>query len=396
MLKLSKKVYIILLVALFIGGSVAAQHETQNGHETESVSQGETHALPADAHGTDQKGTHGESHGEEKFNAGEFVIDHVSDSYDWHITSFGDKHISIPLPIVLYSKHPELHEGKAFHVFMSSKFHHGHDAYKGFQISQSEEYNGKIVELDANGNEIGKPFDLSVTKTIAGVLVSVLILFWLVFTVARLSNKNKGKAPSGVQNLLEPIILFIRDEVAKPAIGDKKYEKFMPFLLTVFFFILINNFMGLIPIPPFGANVTGNIGVTMVLALFTFFITTINGNKHYWKEIYWPDVPVWLKFPLFPLMQVVEFSGMLTKPFVLMVRLFANMLAGHLIVTVFVSLIFIFGSLFSPGVGLAASPISVAFSVFILLLDVLVSFIQAYVFTLLSALYFGMATSDHH
>ena len=377
MLKLSKGIFILFALSLFGFEPLFAQHEA----ETE------------DSHAVD---SHAATHSEEEFNAGEFVIDHVSDSYDWHITSFGDKHISIPLPIILYSKSPELHDGKAFHVFMSSKFHHGHSAYKGFQISQSEEFKGKIVELDTHGHELGKPIDISVTKTIAGVLVSVIILFWLVFSMAGAAKRNKGKAPTGVQNLLEPVIFFIRDEVAKPAIGDKKYEKFMPFLLTIFFFILINNFMGLIPIPPFGANVTGNIGVTMVLALFTFTVTTINGNKHYWKEIYWPDVPVWLKFPLFPLMQVVEFSGMLTKPFVLMVRLFANMLAGHMIVTVFVSLIFIFAGLFGSGVGLAASPISIAFSVFILLLDVLVSFIQAYVFTLLSALYFGMATSDHH
>ncbi|MDX1283651.1 MAG: F0F1 ATP synthase subunit A, partial [Draconibacterium sp.] len=155
------------------------------------------------------------------------------------------------------------------------------------------------------------------------------------------------------------------------------------------------NFMGLIPIPPFGANVTGNISVTLVLALFTFAVTTISGNKHYWKEIYNPDVPWWLKFPI-PLMPIVELSGVITKPFVLMVRLFANMMAGHLIVTVFISLIFIFAGLFGTGAGLAASPISMIFSVFILILDVLVSFIQAYVFTMLSALYFGMATSEHH
>ncbi|MCK3683728.1 F0F1 ATP synthase subunit A [Maribellus sp. YY47] len=377
MLKLSKS-YVITVAFLFFSiGTLFAQHTNEENHAGAS----ESHAA--------------ESH-QEEFSAGDFVIDHVSDSYDWHITSWGETHISIPLPVILYSKHPELHDGKAFHVFMSSKFHHGHDAYNGFKISTSEEFKGKIVELDAHGHELEKPIDLSITKAVAGVFVSVILLFWLLLATARSAKRNKGKAPSGVQNLLEPIILFIRDEVAKPAIGEHKYEKFMPFLLSLFFFILINNFMGLIPIIPFGANVTGNISVTMVLALFTFAITTINGNKHYWKEIYWPDVPVWLKFPLFPLMQVVEFSGMLTKPFVLMVRLFANMLAGHLIVMVFVSLIFVFGGLFGPAVGLGASPVSIAFSVFILLLDVLVSFIQAYVFTLLSALYFGMATSDHH
>lgn len=169
----------------------------------------------------------------------------------------------------------------------------------------------------------------------------------------------------------------------------------MPFLLTLFFFILINNLLGLIPIFPFGANVTGNISVTLVLALFTFFMTNLNGNRHYWKEIFNPDVPWWMKAPI-PLMPFVEFAGMFTKPFVLMVRLFANMLAGHLIVTVFISLIFIFSNVFGSVAGWGISPVSVIFSVFITLLDVLVSFIQAYVFTLLSALYFGMATAEHH
>jgi F-type H+-transporting ATPase subunit a len=372
MLKLTKAIFTLFALLIIAVAPLSAQH----GHENEK------------AHSTD-------SHTEKKFEAGKFVIEHVSDAYDWHIVSFGETHISIPLPIILYSKNPDLHEGKSFHVFMSSKFHHGHSAHKGFQISHSEKFEGKIVELDAQGLEIGKPIDISITKTITGVLVSVIILFWLLLSIAGAAKRNKGKAPTGLQNAFEPIILFIRDEVAKPAIGEDKYKKYMPFLLSVFFFILVNNFMGLIPIPPFGANVTGNIGVTMVLALFTFGITTINGNKHYWKEIYNPDVPWWLKFPI-PLMPIVELSGVITKPFVLMVRLFANMMAGHLIVTVFVSLIFIFGSIMGPAAGYGISPVSIAFSVFILLLDVLVSFIQAYVFTLLSALYFGMATSDHH
>jgi len=372
MQKLSKAIFLIFALIIIASTSLFAQH----GNEDE-------HASATDSH--EEKG----------FNAGEYVMEHVSDSYDWHLISFGEKHYSIPLPVILYSKNPDLHEGKSFHVFMSSKFHHAHDTYKGFQISHSEKFNGKIVEVDSHGHEIGKPIDISITKTVAEVVVSVIILFWLLLSMASAAKRNKGKAPTGVQNLLEPLILFVRDEVAKPTIGDKKYEKFMPYLLTVFFFILINNFMGLIPIPPFGANVTGNIAITMVLALFTFAITTINGNKHYWKEIYNPDVPWWLKFPI-PLMPIVELSGLITKPFVLMVRLFANMMAGHMIVSVFVSLIFIFASLFGAGVGLAASPVSIAFSVFILLLDILVSFIQAYVFTLLSALYFGMATADHH
>ncbi|OFX59022.1 MAG: ATP synthase F0 subunit A [Bacteroidetes bacterium GWB2_41_8] len=329
------------------------------------------------------------SHSEESFEAGKYVIEHVSDAFEWHIATFGETHISIPLPIILYSSN------KGWNFFMSSKFHHGHEAYNGFRIEHEGENEGKIVEINENAEVVGLPIDLSITKTVAGIFVSVIVLLLIFLNIAKSAQKRANKAPAGLQNLFEPIILFIRDEVAKPAIGEKKFEKFMPFLLTAFFFILINNLLGLVPIFPFGTNVTGNIAVTMVLALFTFFITSINGNKHYWKEIYNPDVPWWLKYPV-PLMPIVELSGVITKPFVLMVRLFANMMAGHMIVTVFVSLIFIFNKLMGVEAGLGVSVVSVAFSVFIVLLDILVSFIQAYVFTLLSALYFGMATSEHH
>lgn len=323
------------------------------------------------------------------FNAGKFVIEHVSDAYEWHITSIGNRHISVPLPIILFSKE------SGFNIFSSSKFHHGHSSWNGFAIAHDGPYEGKIIEIDETGNFIGRPWDFSVTKTVAGLLAGSLVVLFLFTSVARSAKNSAGRAPRGMHNLIEPIIVFIRDEVAIPAIGDRKFEKFMPFLLTLFFFILINNLLGLVPIFPFGANVTGNISITMVLALFTFFMTNLNGNRHYWKEIFNPDVPWWMKMPI-PLMPFVEFAGMFTKPFVLMVRLFANMLAGHLIVTVFISLIFIFSSVLGTAGGWGISPISVAFSVFITLLDVLVSFIQAYVFTLLSAIYFGMATAEHH
>jgi len=334
-----------------------------------------------------------ENHSEEQqpkgFQAGKFVIEHVSDSYEWHIATFGETHVSVPLPIILYSSN------QGWNFFFSSKFHHGHESFNNFRIEHEGKNEGKIVEINEKGEVIGLPIDLSITKTVVGIFVSVIIMLLIFLNIAKSAKRRVNKAPIGMQNLFEPAILFVRDDIAKPAIGDKKYEKFMPFLLTVFFFILINNLLGLIPIFPFGANVSGNIAVTMVLALFTFFITTFNSNKHYWKEIYNPDVPWWLKFPI-PLMPIVELTGVITKPFVLMVRLFANMLAGHLIVTVFVSLIFIFNSIMGVEAGLGVSVVSVAFSVFIVLLDLLVSFIQAYVFTLLSALYFGMATSEHH
>lgn len=336
-------------------------------------------------HGSEEQAT---SH-EEEFEAGKFVIEHVSDAFEWHILTYKHHHVSVPLPIILYSKNSGLN------VFWSSKFEHGHATYNNFRIEEEGDNAGKIVELNNAGEVIDLPIDLSITKAVAGIFISVFILLYILLRVAKTARNSTGQAPTGMQNLLEPIILFIRDEVAMPTIGKDKYEKYLPYLLTLFFFILLNNFIGLIPIFPFGANVTGNIAVTMVLALFTFVITTFSGNKHYWKEIYNPDVPWWLKYPL-PLMPIVELTGVFTKPFVLMVRLFANMMAGHMIVTVFVSLIFIFGKIGGPILGTSVSPISIAFSVFILLLDVLVSFIQAYVFTLLSALYFGMATSEHH
>lgn len=351
----------------------------------------------------------------EKFDAGKFVIEHVSDSYEWHIATFGETEISIPLPVILYSS------TQGWNVFMSSKFHHGHKTYKNFSIGSpvkadsitrnvmvadrnavennkekvKDKYEGKIVELNEKGDVIGLPINLSISKAVTGIFVSVTVLLLIFLSMAKSAKQRLNQAPKGLQNLFEPIILFVRDEIAKPAIGEKRFEKFMPFLLTVFFFILINNLLGLIPIFPFGANVTGNIAVTLVLAVFTFFITTFNTNKNYWKEIYNPDVPWWLKFPI-PLMPIVELTGVMTKPFVLMIRLFANMLAGHLIVTVFVSLIFIFARLFGIEGGLGISVVSVLFSVFMLLLDILVSFVQAYVFTFLSAMYFGMASPEHH
>jgi F-type H+-transporting ATPase subunit a len=362
MIQIIRPLFIIIL-ALFVGtGSVQAVEETEKPDET--------------------------SHSE-GFVPGKFVIEHVSDAFEWHIATFGETEISVPLPIILYSSN------KGWNVFMSSKFHHGHETYNGFRIEQEGKNEGKIVEINQQGEVVDLPIDLSITKTVTGIFVSVIVLLFIFLNIAKSAKQRVNQAPTGMQNLFEPVILFVRDDVAKPAIGEKKYERFMPFLLTLFFFILVNNLLGLVPIFPFGANVTGNIAVTMVLALFTFFITTFSTNKHYWKEIYNPDVPWWLKFPI-PLMPIVELTGVITKPFVLMVRLFANMLAGHLIVTVFVSLIFIFAHMSAlAGYGVSAV-ISVPFSVFMVLLDVLVSFIQAYVFTLLSALYFGMASPEHH
>ncbi len=351
-------------------------------------------------------GGHGEKHGEswgeealkEDFKTGDMIVEHIMDAHDWHILSYGDFHLTIPLPVILW------YDGQ-LHTFMSGKFHHGHDDYMGFGLASEGEHKGKVVRTlqdrfltehvivhDANQD---LPLDFSITKNVLAIFISLIFLTWLFISVARAYRRREGEAPKGIQSLLEPLIIFIRDDIAKASIGEKKYEKYMPFLLTLFFFIFLNNLLGLVPIFPGGANVTGNIAVTMVLALFTFVITSFSANKAYWLHIVnTPGVPWWLKLPI-PLMPVVELIGVVTKPFVLMVRLFANITAGHIIVLGFISLIFIFGQI-NIGLGFGVSIVSIVFAIFMNMLELLVAFIQAYVFTLLSALYFGMATEEQH
>ena len=332
---------------------------------------------------------------EEGFNAGEFIFEHIEDAHEWHILSFRGEDVSIPLPVILISK------GFKFHLFLYSKLNHGHTSYHGFNVLTEGADKGKIAQVDEQGNFIKDaagnfiiPLDISITKDVAALFISMLLLLWIFISVANAYKRNPNKSPKGLQSWLEPVILFIRDEVAKPSIGPR-YEKFMPFLLSIFFFIWINNMMGIIPLPPGGANITGNIAVTAVLALFTFITTSFHGNKQYWRHIVdAPGVPWWLKLPV-PLMPIVEIIGLFTKPFVLMIRLFANIAAGHIIALGFFCLIFIFGEI-HPSFGYGASVLSVSFVVFMSLLELLVAFIQAYVFTLLSAIYVGMAIEEHH
>ncbi len=334
-----------------------------------------------------------EHHAEEKntaFNPGEMIMEHVGDSYSWHLFSLGEHHVEIPLPIILYSSH------SGFHVFMSSEFHHRHSAYKNFIIAQGDEnpHKGKIVE-NINEEQV-LPIDISITKNTLSLFLSIIVILSIFISVAKAYKKRSGQAPKGLQSMLEPLIIFIRDDVAKASIGEKKYAKFLPYLLSIFFFIFINNLLGLIPIFPGGANLTGNIAITMVLAAFSFIIITVSGNKNYWVHIFNPPgVPWWLKMPL-PLMPLVEFLGIFIKPFVLMVRLFANILAGHIVMLGFFSLIFIFGAAYGMFAGYGTAVFSVVFTAFLFMLELLVAFIQAYVFTLLSALYLGMATEEHH
>ncbi len=325
---------------------------------------------------------------EEGFNAGEMIMGHVMDDHSWHIMDIDGHAIAIPLPIIIYDK-----VSGELHTFMSSKFEHGHAAYDGYKLFSPT----RIIRADdasENGDTASELMDFSITKTTFAVFITAILMLLIFLSIAKAYKRRPNEAPKGLQSFLEPIILFVRDDVAKPSIG-RNYEKYMPYLLTIFFFILISNLMGLIPIFPGGSNVAGNIAVTMVLAIFTFIITTASTNKAYWVHIVnMPGVPWWLKFPL-PIMPLVELMGVFTKPFVLMVRLFANILAGHIVLLGFVSMIFIFGAL-SPIGGYAVSIFSVAFSIFLSLLEILVAFIQAYVFTLLSALYFGMAKVTDH
>jgi F-type H+-transporting ATPase subunit a len=313
---------------------------------------------------------------EEGFNAGETIMHHVQDAHELHIFDG----FTIPLPIILYTD-------KGLDVFMSSAFHHGTMAYTSPSTGNTYNIVHEHIE-EASGAHV---YDLSITKNVLGMIIAVLIMCWLFISTAKGFVRNKGKAPKGIQAVMEPLILFIRDEVAKPSIG-KKYERFMPYLLTIFFFILICNFLGLIPFLG-GMNITGNIAVTMILALFTFIITTVSGNKGYWKHIIAPPgVPI----PVMLILVPIEIIGIIIKPVVLMLRLFANITAGHIIILSFTSLIFIFAEQSGTGAGYGVSIVSVAFSVFMNVLELLVAFLQAYVFTLLSALYFGQAVEEHH
>ena len=339
---------------------------------------------------------HAHTEGEEpKLDIKGEIFGHIGDSYDWHLFSFGEghdaTHISVPLPVILFQD--------GIHVFMSSKFHHGHDVVesKGQHFKLEK---GKIYLTDASGtlqtDEKGaitnaKPaFDISITKNVLCLLLSVLILLILMTGVAKKYKQNGShKAPSGFQNALEPIIGFIQDNVAKPNLG-KKYLKFMPLLLTLFFFIWVNNLLGLLP---FGFNLTGNIAATLLLALVFFVVMLANANKDFWGHIFNPPgVPTGIKFILVP---IEILSNLLIKPAALAIRLFANIFAGHTIILSIVLLIFIFSAI-SKVAGIAFVPVSVGFTIFMFFLELLVAAIQAFIFTNLTAVFIGQAIEEHH
>jgi F-type H+-transporting ATPase subunit a len=359
----------LFLCAVYTLSIFTAQaNNQQNVIDTDTIEQQEYGEVHTDTH----------AH-EEKFNTSHVIMEHIADGHDWHLWG----HTSIHLPVILFTN-------KGVEFFSSANFDHGHAAYKGkyytYQLDRSKPEKERVIAVDENGVELGNAgiIDFSITKNVASMLVSMVLLFLLFFAVAGNYKKRGVAAPKGIASFMEPLVIFVRDEVIKPNLGEN-YTRFTPYLMTVFFFIWINNVLGLVPFFPGGANVTGNIAVTFVLAFITFILTNINGTKTYWGHIFTPHVPMWL----YPLMIPVEIIGIFTKPFSLMIRLFANITAGHILVLSLVCLIFIFKSYAIAGV-------SVPFVVFISLIELLVGFIQAFIFTTLSALYIGMALEKPH
>jgi F-type H+-transporting ATPase subunit a len=303
----------------------------------------------------------------EPFNASEVILEHVKDNHQWHIADW----LVIPLPIIVYS------EEKGLDVFMSSNFydHHKEVDYNGYKLEHNH------ITIAESGKSV---FDLSITKNVMMLLITSGLLLFVFGSTAKGAKANKGRAPKGIQSFFEPVIVFVRDEIVKPNIGPK-YEKYLPYILTLFFFILFGNLLGLLP----GAgNLTGNIAVTMTLAVLTFLITNFSGNKGYWGHVFWtPGVPLWLRTVILP----VEIVGLFTKPFSLMIRLFVAITAGHIVILGIICLTFIFKSI---AVGIGAS----LMSLFINLIELLVAAIQAYVFAMFTSLYIGMAVQEpeHH
>ncbi len=316
----------------------------------------------------------------EELDMNEYLFGHVGDSYEWHITTVKGRPVSIPLPVIVHSK------TSGWHVFSSKHLEEG--AHEGFYISSSEKYSGKIVERGPSGEEV-RPIDISITKNVAGLMFNSALLVLLVLLTARWYRKHDAReeAPRGLAGIMEMMITMVEDDIIKECIG-KEYKRYSPYLLTAFFFIFINNLMGIVPFFPGGANITGNIAVTFVLAMCTFFAVNLFGNKHYYKEIIWPDVPMFLK--VFPLMPIIEIIGLFTKPFSLMIRLFANILAGHVMLLGVVGVVFLTAKL-GAGMNAGLSVISVLFGVFLDILELLVAFLQAYVFTMLSAVFIGLS-----
>ena len=342
---------LLLMVVTFFSPSINAQeHAEQAGSEPTVVT---AHEAVAEA--------------DKPVDITAIALEHVADSHSWHLWGEGHDAVALSLPVILYSS------TKGLQVFSSGKFEHGHASYDGYSIHEE-----RISSIDPNETI----YDISITKNVAQLLFSALVIFLLFTSIAK-TYKTQGvtSAPKGKQSFFEPLITFVRDDIAKGNIGHGS-DKYVPYLLTVFFMILINNIFGMIPI---GANLTGNIAFTLVLSVCTLIIVNINGNKNYWSHIFLPHAPK----AIWPILIPIEIVGIITKPFALMIRLFANMTAGHIIIISLIGLIFVFKSIY-------IAPVSVAFALFIDVLECLVAFLQAYVFTMLTALFIGTAVGDHN
>jgi F-type H+-transporting ATPase subunit a len=340
--------------------------------------------VPISADITPEHGHEAQAEAKEGIDIKKVLFEHVGDAHDWHIFSIGEgehaHHVSMPLPIIVYKV------GEGLKVFSSSNFHHGHETYEGLQMGRSADGIKEVITaLDGS-----KVYDFSITKNVLCLLISVAILLMIIFAVAKRSKSNgTTKAPSGIQNAIEPIITFIRDNVAKPFLGHS-YQKYMPLLLTFFFFIWINNLLGLLP---FGFNLTGNIAATAFLTLVFFVVMLFSSKKYFWGHIFNPPgVPFGIKLILVP----IEFLSIFIKPVALCLRLFANIFAGHTIILCIISLIFIFAKKFGAGAGLGFSLVSVPFTIFMFFIELLVAAIQAFIFTNLVAVFVGQAIEEHH
>ena len=319
---------------------------------------------------------------EEEPDVKRIVLGHVGDSYEWHIATAGGREWSLPLPVIVHSP------SSGWHCFSAKRLRGGAE-YEGLRIAADGDHAGKIVERQADGSDL-RPLDLSITKTVAGLLLNSALVVALVLGAARWyrGRKPDAAAPRGVVGLFETLVESLVDDLIEPCVGPS-YRRFAPYLLTVFCFIFLNNLMGLIPFFPGGANVTGNIAVALVLAVATFFVVNLSGSRHYWKDIFWPDVPTWLKVPV-PIIPLIELVGVFTKPFALMIRLFANMLAGHAVILSLTCVVFVTVKM-GAAVNASMTALSVLFSIFMNCLELLVAFLQAYVFTMLSAVFIGLA-----
>jgi len=313
----------------------------------------------------------------EGLNIPDIVLHHLADTYEWHIVS----DISIPLPVIIRSAQTGEWHFCTINSLPDSFF-------------LNEESHGKIYERLADGT-VERPLDLSITRNVAQMWIVVIVLLVVFLSCARWYRKHDktDNAPKGFIGALEMLVMMINDDVIKSSIGEKHYRQYAPYLLTVFFFIFVTNLLGLIPIFPGGSNVTGNINITFFLAVCTFLAVNLFGNREYWKEIFWPDVPIFLK--AIPIMPAIELFGVFTKPFALMIRLFANMMAGHAMILAFTCVIFL-GWTLGPVMGAGLNIFSAVMLLFMNALELLVAFVQAYVFTMLSAVFIGLAHKEHH